>query len=98
MKDYIQIGIEKWIREKTILYFGGSAGQQRVPSSYFNNFDLLFASKEMQLEIVRHFYELYQKAKTLNEEGERVLEEAKQEVDDTEQGIEENVTNCKTIK
>lgn len=38
MKDYIQIGIEKCVRETAILSFGGSAGQQCVPSSYLENF------------------------------------------------------------
>ena len=32
MKDYILIGIAKGVREAAMLYFGGSAGQQRVPS------------------------------------------------------------------
>ena len=38
MKDYIQIGIEKSVRDTAMLYFGGSAGQQRVPASYLENF------------------------------------------------------------
>ncbi len=30
----------KCVRDTATLYFGGSAGQQRVPSSYLENFDL----------------------------------------------------------
>ena len=81
MKDYIQIGIEKGVRDTTILYFGDSAGQQCVPSSYLENFDLPLPPKEKQQEIASHVYELRQKAKTLQEEGKRVLDEAKQEVE-----------------
>lgn len=81
MKDYIQIGIEKCVRETAILYFGGSAGQQRVPASYLENFDLPLPPKEKQMEIVHHVYQLHQRAKSLQEEGKRVLEEAKQEVE-----------------
>ena len=71
----------KCVRETAKLYFGGSAGQQRVPSSYLENFDLPLPPKEKQMEIARHIYELRQRAKTLQEEGKRQLEEAKQEVE-----------------
>lgn len=81
MKDYIQIGIEKCVRETAMLYFGGSAAQQRVPSSYLENFDLPLPPKEKQMEIAHHFYQLRQRAKTLQEEGKRVFEEAKTEVE-----------------
>lgn len=82
MKDYIQIGIEKSVRDTAMLYFGGSAGQQRVPASYLENFDLPpLPSKEKQLEIAHHVYGLRQNAKTLQEEGKRQLDEAKQEVE-----------------
>lgn len=77
MKDYIQIGIEKCVRETAILYFGGSAGQQRIPASYIVNFDLPLPPKEKQMEIVHHVYELRQRANALQEEGKRVLGEAK---------------------
>lgn len=64
-----------------MLYFGESAGQQRVPASYLVNFDLPLPLKEKQMEIARHVYELHQRAKTLQEEGKRVLDKAKQEVE-----------------
>lgn len=81
MKDYIQIGIEKCVRETAMLYFGGSAGQQRVPSSYLVNFDLPMPPKEKQMEIAHHVYQLRQRAKNLQEEGKRLLDESKQEVE-----------------
>ena len=81
MKDYIQIGIEKSVRDTAMLYFGGSAGQQRVPASYLENFDIPMPPKEKQMEIAHHVFQLRQRAKTLEEEGKCVLEEAKQEVE-----------------
>lgn len=74
-------GIEKSVRATAMLYFGGSAGQQRVPASYLENFDIPMPPKEKQMEIARHIYQLRQRAKTLQEEEKCVLEEAKQEVE-----------------
>ena len=71
----------KCVRSTAMLYFGGSAGQQRVPSSYLENFYLPLPPKEKRQEIASHVYELRQKAKTLQEEGKRVLDESKQEVE-----------------
>lgn len=64
-----------------MLYFGGSAGQQRVPASFLENFNLPLPPKEKQVEIANHVYALRQQAKTLQEEGKRILELAKQEVE-----------------
>lgn len=63
----------KCVRNTAKFYFGGSAGQQRVPSSYLENFDLPLPPKENQIEIVQHIYELRQRAKTLQEEGNAFL-------------------------
>jgi len=71
----------KCVRDTVMLNFGGSAGQQRVPSSYLENFDLPLPPKEKQLEIAHHVYDLRLRAKTLQEEGKRMLDEAKQEVE-----------------
>jgi restriction endonuclease S subunit len=71
----------KCVRETAMLYFGGSAGQQRVPASFLENFNIPLPPKEKQVEIANHVYELRQKAKTLQEEGKRILELAKQEVE-----------------
>ena len=81
MKDYIQIGIEKCVRETAMLYFGGSVGQQRVPASYLENLDLPLPPKEKQMEIAQHIYDLRQKAKTLQKGGKCFLDEAKMEVE-----------------
>ena len=71
----------KCVRQTAMLYFGGSAGQQRVPASYLENFDIPMPPKEKQMEIVGHIYQLRQRAKTLQEEGKCVLEETKQGVE-----------------
>lgn len=58
----------KCVRDTAMLYFGGSAGQQRVLSSYLENFDLPLPPKEKQMEIAHHVYQLRQRAKSLQEE------------------------------
>ena len=80
--EYLHVVLHmKCVRETAMLYFGGSAGQQRVPSSYLENFALPLPPKEKQMEIAQHIYDLRQKAKTLQEDGKRQLDEAKQEVE-----------------
>ena len=80
--EYLHVILHmKCVRETAMLYFGGSAGQQRVPASFLENFNLPLPPKEKQVEIANHVYELRQKAKTLQEEGKRILELAKQEVE-----------------
>lgn len=80
--EYLHVILHmKCVRETAMLYFGGSAGQQRVPASFLENFNLPLPSKEKQLEIANHVYALRQQAKTLQEEGKRILELAKQEVE-----------------
>ena len=80
--EYLHVILHmKCVRETAMLYFGGSAGQQRVPASFLENFNIPLPPKEKQIEIANHVYELRQKAKTLQEEGKRILESAKQEVE-----------------
>lgn len=80
--EYLHVILHmKCVRETAMLYFGGSAGQQRVPSSYLENFDLPLPPKEKQKEIALHVYKLRQKAKMLQQEGRRILETAKHEVE-----------------
>ena len=64
-----------------ILYFGGSAGQQRVSSAFLENFNLPLPPKDKQIEIANHVYTIRQKAKALQEEGKVLLEEAKRKVE-----------------
>ena len=80
--EYLHVILHmKCVRETAMLYFGGSAGQQRVPAPFLENFNLPLPSKEKQVEIANHVYALRQQAKTLQEEGKRILELAKQEVE-----------------
>jgi len=80
--EYLHVILHmKCVRETAMLYFGGSAGQQRVPASFLENFNLPLPPKEKQIEIANHVYALRQQAKTLQEEGKRILELAKQEVE-----------------
>lgn len=64
-----------------MLYFGGSAGQQRVSVNFLENFNVPLPPIEKQEEIAHHVAELRQKAKALQQEGRLQLEKAKQEVE-----------------
>lgn len=80
--EYLHIILHmKCVRETAMLYFGGSAGQQRVSSAFLENFNLPFPSKDKQIEIASHVYAIRQKAKALQEEGKAILEEAKTNVE-----------------
>ena len=80
--EYLHVILHmKCVRETAMLYFGGSAGQQRVSSSFLLNFNIPLPPKEKQVEIANHVYEVRQQAKCLQEEGTRLLEQAKKEVE-----------------
>lgn len=80
--EYLHVILHmKCVRDTAMLYFGGSAGQQRVPASFLENFNIPLPPIEKQVEITNHVYELRQQAKGLQEEGMRILEEAKLEVE-----------------
>ena len=80
--EYLHVILHmKCIRETAMLYFGGSAGQQRVSSAFLENFNLPLPSKDKQIEIASHVYALRQKAKVLKEEGKIILENTKKEVE-----------------
>lgn len=80
--EYLHVILHmKCVRETAMLYFGGSAGQQRVSSAFLENFNLPFPSKDKQIEIASHVYTIRQKAKALQEEGKVLLEEAKRKVE-----------------
>ena len=80
--EYLHVILHmKCVRETAMLYFGGSAGQQRVPASFLENFNLPLPPKEKQIEIANHVYEMRGKAKALQEEGKNILEQAKREVE-----------------
>lgn len=80
--EYLHVILHmKCVRETAMLFFGGSAGQQRVPASFLENFNIPLPPIGKQVEIANHVYELRQQAKGLQEEGMRILEEAKLEVE-----------------
>ena len=80
--EYLHVILHmKCVRETAMLYFGGSAGQQRVSSSFLENFNLPLPPKEKQVEIANHVYKMRQQAKALQEEGKAILEQAKREVE-----------------
>lgn len=80
--EYLHVILHmKCIRETAMLYFGGSAGQQRVSSAFLENFNLPLPPKDKQIEIANHVYTIRQKAKALQEEGKVLLEEAKRKVE-----------------
>lgn len=80
--EYLHIILHmKCVRETAMLYFGGSAGQQRVSSAFLENFNLPLPPKDKQIEIANHVYTIRQKAKALQEEGKVLLEEAKRKVE-----------------
>lgn len=80
--EYLHVILHmKCARETAMLYFGGSAGQQRVSSAFLENFNLPLPPKDKQIEIANHVYTIRQKAKALQEEGKVLLEEAKRKVE-----------------
>ena len=73
--EYLHVILHmKCVRETAMLYFGGSAGQQRVSSAFLENFNLPLPPKDKQIEIANHVYTIRQKAKALLEEGKVLLE------------------------
>lgn len=80
--EYLHVILHlKCVRETAMLYFGGSAGQQRVSASFLENFNLPLPSFTKQQEIANHINAIRQQAKQLQEEGKSILENAKKEVE-----------------
>lgn len=80
--EYLHVILHmKCVRKTAMLFFGGSAGQQRVSSAFLENFNLPLPPKDKQIEIANHVYSIRQKAKALQEEGKVLLEEAKRKVE-----------------
>lgn len=80
--EYLHVILHmKCVREMAMLYFGGSAGQQRVSTSFLENFNLPLPSLEEQQEIVNHIDSIRQQAKQRQEKGKAILEKAKKEVE-----------------
>ena len=69
------------VRQTAKLYFGGSAGQQRVASDFLESFNVPLPSKTKQQEIVNYIADIRTRAKALQAEGKVILEEAKRKVE-----------------
>lgn len=61
--------------------FGGSAGQQRVSRQYLNSIMIPLPPLEKQQEIVKNINKMKQHAKQLQEEGIKLLEDIKHEIE-----------------
>lgn len=82
MVEYIHILLHmKVVRQTAKLYFGGSAGQQRVAVDFLENFNVPLPSMEKQQEVVNFVTNLRNRAKTLREEGMAIFGEAKCKVE-----------------
>ena len=71
----------KCVRQTAKLYFGGSAGQQRVAIDFLENFNVPLPSMWKQQEIVNYIARIRIQAKTLREEGNIILDNAKRKVE-----------------
>jgi len=69
------------VRQTAKLYFGGSAGQQRVASDFLESFNVPLPSKTKQQEIVDYIANIRTRAKALQAEGKAILEDAKRKVE-----------------
>lgn len=61
--------------------FGGSAGQQRVSSQYLKSIVIPLPNLSIQKEVVSTAYEMKNRAKLLQQEGNALLESAKQKIE-----------------
>ena len=71
----------KLVRQTAKLYFGGSAGQQRVAVDFLEDFNVPLPSREKQKEIIDHIAYIRTRAKSLQEEGKNILDDAKRQVE-----------------
>lgn len=71
----------KIVRQTAKLYFGGSAGQQRVATDFLESFNVPLPSKTKQQDIVNYITNIRTRAKALQAEGKTILENAKRKVE-----------------
>ena len=71
----------KCVRQTAKLYFGGSAGQQRVATDFLDNFNVPLPPKAKQQQIVNYIADIRTRAKALQTEGKAILEDAKRKVE-----------------
>ncbi|MBR3530807.1 MAG: restriction endonuclease subunit S [Bacteroidaceae bacterium] len=80
--DYIYIVLRhKKLLEASQSSFGGSAGQQRVSSQYLKSIMIPHPDISIQKKIVNKVYDIKYKAKQLQNEGNALLEETKQNIE-----------------
>ena len=80
--DYLQALLHiKAIRRTAMLYYGGSAGQQRVSIIFLENFNVPLPSYVKQQQIASRISEMRTQAKKLQAEGAEILQKAKMEVE-----------------
>jgi len=80
--DYIYIVLRhKKLLEAAQSSFGGSAGQQRVSSQYLKSIMIPHPDISIQKKIVNKVYDIKYKAKQLQNEGNALLEETKQNIE-----------------
>ena len=72
----------KIVRQTAKLYFGGSAGQQRVATDFLESFNVPLPSETKQQEIVDYIANIRTRAKALQAEGKAILEDAKRKVEE----------------
>ena len=71
----------KCVRQTAKLYFGGSAGQQRVAIDFLDNFNVPLPPKAKQQQIVNYIADIRTRAKALQAEGKTILDDAKRKVE-----------------
>lgn len=71
----------KCVRQTAKLYFGGSAGQQRVATDFLDNFNVPLPPKAKQQQIVNYIADIRTRAKALQTEGKAILEDAKRKIE-----------------
>lgn len=72
----------KIVRQTAKLYFGGSAGQQRVATDFLESFNVPLPLETKQQEIVDYIANIRTRAKALQAEGKAILEDAKRKVEE----------------
>ena len=71
----------KCVRQTAKLYFGGSAGQQRVATDFLDNFNVPLPPKAKQQQIVNYIADIRTRAKALQTEGKAILVDVKRKVE-----------------
>ena len=71
----------KKLLEYATSFFGGNAGQQRVPKDFLLNLEIPLPPLDKQIDIASKLQEIQNNAKQLKNEADMILQEAKQKVE-----------------